>query len=73
MEPPCRVATAAAAPAQTVYDELLQWVLQDRPRLVAVQDVAGRGRGLVAQADLGPGQVLISVPLNQVFMSQMRA
>jgi hypothetical protein len=43
------------------------------PRLrVAVRDLGpGRGRGLVAAADVAPGETLLSVPLTRVFASQV--
>lgn len=56
---------------------LLAWTSEDAPRSpsrVEVRELPGRGRGLVATADLAPGQVVLSVPFpSRVFASWAEA
>jgi hypothetical protein len=56
-----------------VYEALLDWAdasgVEQRP--VAVQQHPDYGRCLVATQDIANGTVLLSVPLEQVFQSQV--
>ncbi|KXZ52010.1 hypothetical protein GPECTOR_10g1032 [Gonium pectorale] len=67
---------AAAASSGAPWSELLNWAChgwEERPAElpVAVRDMGpGRGRALVAQRDMAPGEVLLSVPLTRVFASE---
>ena len=62
-------ADAAAEPAAERYERLLRWASDETPR-VAVRELPGSGRGLVATHDVPPGGVLLSVPLSRVFTSK---
>jgi hypothetical protein len=57
----------------TLYETLLDWadVSGVDPRPVAVQQHSEYGRCLVATEDIPNGTVLLSVPLEQVFQSQV--
>jgi len=72
-------AHAAAAPAPTAarrYDRLLSFASDGiEPVHVAVKQLPGPngGRGLVAEADVPAGGVLLSVPFSRVFTSQPAA
>ncbi|KAK9901334.1 hypothetical protein WJX75_007184 [Coccomyxa subellipsoidea] len=53
-------------------DRLLIWLVEERRALpgelkIGVNDLGGSGRGLVAQEDVAPGEILLSVPLDSVF------
>lgn len=57
----------------SVYEALLDWAdaLDVSPRPVAVQHHPEYGRCLVATEEIPNGTVLLSVPLDQVFQSQV--
>lgn len=63
-------ATSPPTTSQALYQQLLSWSNGSMPETCHVQDMGlGRGRGLVASADLGPGQTILRVPLTKVFSS----
>lgn len=65
--------TVRSTSTTTVYEALLDWadVSGVDPRPVAVQQHSEYGRCLVATEDIPIGTVLLSVPLDQVFQSQV--
>lgn len=58
-----------------MYETLLNWADSSgvKPLPVSVEQHPEYGRCLVAAEDIPNGSVLLSVPLEQVFQSQVRA
>lgn len=70
----CCSSTSKPTASDTIYEALLDWADTGDASLrpVAVQQHPKYGRCLVASQDIPNGTVLLSVPLEKVFQSQVR-